>query len=422
MSYFRNGMMINRKKAMFVTWDGPQNDYLEALFLPVFSELGENGWEFHILQFSWGVTPSWLTDVQKLFGPHVRVHRAKVWKGFPLAELAFLLARAPWIILRQVQSSRADVIVARSIVPAIAVAALGKKLRPPIVYDADGLWIDERIEAGDMNAGGLRHQALRFCELKILGVARVVLSRTTEGSMVLEHRAGSNKNLAFLVTPYARKSSPIGSPHYNRGGKNEESRSSTVCYLGSVGAQYKPETMFTLAVSLKRHLKDLKFRVFTGDQKATSDALLALGLERERWITVERLRPDQIHHELSSCDFALAFRELSFSSQAVFPVKIYDYLLAGLPIVGTVINSDLQKLVERGVFLSSDGLNHEEVGEWIAAKLANGGNSSQQSRNAASELFSFSSAVALLGQALSFSLTSHVNNAFSPRDAKTKAS
>jgi hypothetical protein len=415
-------MMIKRKKAMFVTWDGPQNDYLEALFLPAFSELGENGWEFHILQFSWGVVPSWLTDVQKLFGPNVRVHRAKVWKGFPLAELAFLLARAPWIILRQAQSSRADVVVARSIAPAIAILALGKKLKPPIVYDADGLWVDERIEAGDMNAGGLRHRALQFCELKILRAARVVLSRTAEGSKVLEHRAGSVKNLPFLVTPYARKPPLVESPPDNRRGKHQDSRSPTVCYLGSVGAQYKPETMLTLALSLKRRLKDLKFRVFTGDQKATAEALLALGLEGEKWITVERLRPDQIHDELSSCDFALAFREFSFSTQAVFPVKIYDYLLAGLPIVGTVINSDLQKLVERGVFLSSDGLNHEEVGEWIATKLANSKVSSQQAHKAVSELFSFSSAVVLLGQALSLSLTTHVDNAFLPRRANTETS
>jgi len=41
------------KKILFIAWDGPYVSYLESLFLPIFSELKKNGFEFHLIQFSW---------------------------------------------------------------------------------------------------------------------------------------------------------------------------------------------------------------------------------------------------------------------------------------------------------------------------------------------------------------------------------
>src|SRR5690606_13055127 len=41
-------------RVLFVTWDGPQVAYLEALFLPIFGRLAKCGFCFRVIQFTWG--------------------------------------------------------------------------------------------------------------------------------------------------------------------------------------------------------------------------------------------------------------------------------------------------------------------------------------------------------------------------------
>ena len=43
------------KSILFITWDGPQTNYMEGLFLPLFNEIQKtSAYQFHIIQFTWG--------------------------------------------------------------------------------------------------------------------------------------------------------------------------------------------------------------------------------------------------------------------------------------------------------------------------------------------------------------------------------
>ncbi len=46
--------MLNsqRKKILFIAWDGPFVNYLEGLFIPIFRGLQDEV-EIHLIQFSW---------------------------------------------------------------------------------------------------------------------------------------------------------------------------------------------------------------------------------------------------------------------------------------------------------------------------------------------------------------------------------
>jgi hypothetical protein len=41
-------------RVLFITWDGPHLTYLESLFLPILAGLRDHGFEFDVLQFTWG--------------------------------------------------------------------------------------------------------------------------------------------------------------------------------------------------------------------------------------------------------------------------------------------------------------------------------------------------------------------------------
>lgn len=52
--------------------------------------------------------------------------------------------------------------------------------------------------------------------------------------------------------------------------------------------------------------------------------------------------PHDVRAELGAADLALAFREPSFSQCAVAPIKVGEYLLAGLPVVANLGVGDLE--------------------------------------------------------------------------------
>ena len=54
-------MQIN---VLFVSWDGPQVNYLESLFAPIFMRLRSYGYKFHVVHFTWA-QPERLSRVQR---------------------------------------------------------------------------------------------------------------------------------------------------------------------------------------------------------------------------------------------------------------------------------------------------------------------------------------------------------------------
>jgi hypothetical protein len=52
---------------------------------------------------------------------------------------------------------------------------------------------------------------------------------------------------------------------------------------------------------------------------------------------------------LMQCDLALALRQPAFSTQGVAPIKLGEYMLAGLPVIGTAGVGPVDPLIEAGV-------------------------------------------------------------------------
>src|SRR5690606_28203889 len=85
-------IMYSRKRVLFVTWDGPQTNYLENLFFPIFSQLKE--WDFHVLQFSWAKQdkPQELMHLARTLGIHYTHIPSQRWPH-PLVGTVFTLRK-----------------------------------------------------------------------------------------------------------------------------------------------------------------------------------------------------------------------------------------------------------------------------------------------------------------------------------------
>lgn len=328
---------------LFITWDGPQTSYLEGLFLPIFKGLAEHGHRMHVLQFTWADSEriERIENVCEAVG--IPYRRAPVWrKGGGAGPLASALAGSRQI-RRAVRDWNIDTLMPRSLMPALAVCMMGSRKGLKLVFDADGFSVDERVDFNGLSLESATYRILRAVEAHTARVADRVLVRTPRAIDILVERSKTDRT-KFHVVGNGRDPTPfLGS------GPERTDNEFRVCYAGSLGAQYRPDQMLELAQLLRAHIPNLVFRIFTGDRANLDVALNHSCVFDQSWIEVSRLPPESMPAALMQCDLALALRQPAFSTQGVAPIKLGEYLLAGLPIIGTEGVGPVEPLIVSGV-------------------------------------------------------------------------
>lgn len=332
-------------KILFITWDGPQTSYLEGLFLPVFKRLAEHGHHVHVLQFTWADAGSVARTKATCEDAGVPYLAAPVWKKAGGAGPLTSALVGGVHIRRAVRNWNIDTLMPRSLMPALAVLMMGSRQKLRLVFDADGFAIDERVDFGGLSPKSLNYRVLRAVEARTARIADRVLVRTPLSIGILADRANT-KRAKFHVVGNGRDPAPFLRDQPQR--SDGEFR---LCYAGSLGAQYCPEKMIELAQSLRAQLPNLVFRVFTGDKANLDLALDQVGISDRSWIEVSRLPPQDMPNALMQCDLALALRKPAFSTQGIAPIKIGEYMLAGLPVIGTEGVGLVEPLIKSGVML-----------------------------------------------------------------------
>ena len=83
-----------------------------------------------------------------------------------------------FLCLREVRKGNADLIHARSYIPAAVALLVNKFTRTPFVFDMRALWPEELITAGRFKRGSLMHKAISWIERSCLENAAAVVSLT----------------------------------------------------------------------------------------------------------------------------------------------------------------------------------------------------------------------------------------------------
>jgi glycosyltransferase involved in cell wall biosynthesis len=383
------------RNILFITWDSPETRYLERLFLPIFSGLKARGYSFHVLQFSWG-----LEEIAEARGslcaksdiPYSKINVTRRLGAAGPFSSAVLGARA---IKQAVSEWQIDTLMPRSLMPALAVLRMRKSAQDNlnIVFDADGLAADERVDFGGLSPHSLTYRFLRDIEGALLRRSDAVLTRTESARSILLARAGSAlKPQNCHVVSNGVDAGPFTDAlqHFPKATKEPF----TLCYCGSIGAQYRLPEMLDIACKMKTQIPELQFRIFSQYQDAVQRALKDKGLHEENWIECKAVPSAKVPEELVQCDLGIALREPSFSTQAILPIKLGEYLLAGLPVIGTPEVGNTEQLCEFGVFRSAEAYNLEETLSWVIDEvLPNRALMREKSHAAGKKYFSLESTV-----------------------------
>lgn len=324
---------------LFVTWDGPQVSYLESLFLPIFQRLSIYGINFHVLQFTWGADEVFKAREAACLSTGVSYRAVKIWRTPRV--LALLSGfKGSWHVQKAVRDFRIDVVMPRSIMPSLATLLALRNTQIPLVFDSDGLALDERVEFAGLSHSGLLYRFLRDIEAQAVRKAHTVLTRSAKASDILLSRAGAGCSLSKFFEVTNGRDENLFKPQApetriefrRRLGIADDAF--VLVYAGSMGSKYCLHQMLYLFRRVSESIPNAHFLFLTGSPelvKMVTDKELDI-LSR---ITIKSVSFNEVPFFLSSSNVGLAIIEPSFSTQAVVATKLGEYLLCGLPVVAT---------------------------------------------------------------------------------------
>lgn len=91
---------------------------------------------------------------------------------------ALSMVRMAWLAWREVRGGRAELIHARSYIPAAVAFAVHRLTGVPFIFDMRALWPEELITAGRLRRGSFLHRAITWIERVCLARASAVVSLT----------------------------------------------------------------------------------------------------------------------------------------------------------------------------------------------------------------------------------------------------
>ena len=330
---------------LYLTWDGPQVTYLESLFLPIFDSLREHGIRFHVLQFTWAGEAKVGAIRDACARRSIPYEKATIIRRWGLAGLAATILHGSRRASANARANAIDVLMARSTIPAL-IALRARGPRQQLLFDADGLEIDERVEFAGLKPGSLVHRALRAIEAHAAYAADAVVCRSPFGLSAILARAGAGCDPSrFFVVSNGRdealfRPQGVASDAAVREKLGISHRSPLVVYCGSLGQQYCVAGMAGFFTEVAARHGDARFLVLCGDLAAAAALQMECGEYSQRVLT-RRVEPDEVPAYLSAADLGVSFREPSFSMKAVAPIKNGEYLLCGVPVLANQAAGDV---------------------------------------------------------------------------------
>ena len=357
------------KNILFVTWDGPQVFYTESLFAPIFVKLKDHGYEVFILQFTWGTDERIAQIAHKCAEWGLSFKAVTIQRRWGPAGPFLSAIRGRKIVRRLVDLWGIDIVMPRSLMAGLVCLAAGRVPGVHEVFDADGLAADERVDVRGESRSSPIYRLLRTIERRLTRRADLVLTRSGAASVILARRAGLPNTGRFRVVKNGRDEDEFSPDRANAKASpapQDDGWSPRLVYAGSLGKQYRAPEMLRIAGAIHDRFPGTTFHIMTGSTEIAGDLVRERFGERPGWITIEQVPPNRVAPALADGDFAFALRTTSFSSKGIAPIKVGEYLLSGVPVIGTPGVGDVAGLDDADAWFSYTG-DPAPVVDWVEA-------------------------------------------------------
>ncbi|WP_143961595.1 glycosyltransferase family protein [Litoribacter populi] len=354
------------EKILFITWDGPDVNYLENLFGPIFQELQNcYGYDFHVAQFTWADDEKVCQRSKTLEQLGINYFPIKLNLKFSL--LNFLKAKYwdHFKLKQYIETNNIQVIMPRAVTSFfVSKKLLGKKQM--LIFDADGFPLEERVDFNGLSVKNLRYRFFKLVELDAYKKAQSIICRTEHARQIIAKTLpkGQDKDKIFKVNNGTIKKFKDAFPITDQPFPH-------LIYSGSLGPQYMLPELIDLFLLIKSKFVHAKLTILTMHLERAKSIIESLSLELDSSIIIKCVPPASVNEELRKADIGISFRRATFSMKGVAPIKIAEYLGAGLPVIFSPGIGDLDHVLGRkGFAYCYDVENFDEGGftDWLSAQ------------------------------------------------------
>ena len=340
------------KKIVFITWDGPQTSYMEGLFMPILSEVQKNAdYSFHVIQFTWGDKKRIALTQEKAKQLNITYTARPIYRK-PIAFLGSIISAylGIFFLKKYIVENKIDAIMPRSIMPAFMANRL-HNCKVPIIFDADGLPLQERVDFSGLLTSSKQYQLLKKEEDTVLQNATLVITRSEKAIDIHLNTIKTNSRDKFSVV-FNGRDSEFFKPNENisnqtRSELNIANNTKVFVYCGSLGNQYGWDDMLVVFLDYLKINTNATFLILTGNPDY---ALQRIPADKQNKFIVKSVAFNEVPKYLSMANVAFAIREPKPSMQGVAPIKLGEYLLMGIPTIASIGIGDTEQIVKNAPY------------------------------------------------------------------------
>ena len=252
------------------------------------------------------------------------------------------LATAVTVLIRH----RGRIVHTRTSVPAVIGLVAARLTGRRFLYDADSELSEEYVDGGHWRRGSRVHRLLSRIERTCRREADAIVVLTERlRDRFLQERPGASVTVIPCCVDVARLRFDAGARDRRRREVGAESARLLV-YVGKIGPRYMIDETFELAKAVRRRAGDARLLVLTHDEPSMFQAIA----DRHGFgaaTIVRRASADEIPGWLSAADAGIALIRPATSERGSSPIKISEYLAAGLPVVTTPAIGDVSDAIAR---------------------------------------------------------------------------
>lgn len=231
--------------------------------------------------------------------------------------------------------------------PAVMVNRISNR-KFKLVFDADGLPLEERVDFAGLSPKGLQYNFLKKEETKMLLGADSVLTRSKKATKIHLTNIGGKNLEKFSVVTNGRDANFFKPNPFARNDIRKEfkakNNTTVFVYCGSLGPQYSWTEMMDIFKNFHERNNNSKFLILTSNLDYAHKRIPA---ELKDDIIVKSVPFEEVPAYLSAADVAFALREPKFSMVGVSPIKLGEYLLMGLPTIASKGMGDSENLLKK---------------------------------------------------------------------------
>lgn len=305
---------------------------------------------------------------------------------------AFGMVKFLYLCLRESSRGNADIIHARSYIPASVALVVRRLNGTPFIFDMRAIWPEELITAGRIKRGSLMHKLLILAERQCLANADTVVSLTHAAVSYLH-----NKYPSEMQSQCVEVISTCADLDRFRPLTTDSNKPTVYSCLGTVlSGWFRLDWLAHCFQTIARRDPHAQFEVITRDNAdIVRNAIDANNILQSR-LKIYSLPSQQVHEAIQLHTASVMFFNDGLGKIGSAPTRMGEILGCGLPIIANTGIGDVAYIIDKyrvGVLVKSNSPSDMQKSLEDLHELMQDPELSKRCRNAAEEVFSLSNGI-----------------------------